>query len=414
MTTPIRKPRPKNPVLRTRAPTVPASMRARVTQGLTAAAARGVFALQRCEECQTFQYPPREVCANCLSSRLRWSEVDGNGELLARTTIRFGFELYFRERAPWPSGLVRLDCGATVIVGLHGDCAAAPTRVRVIARLDRAGQATLIGLPEKDTPDMADDSLLRETASDPKFRKILVTDAKSAVGAAIVEALVAAGADYVWAGAAELWKASTHLERLRGVSQVTIAPLDVTEETSVRELAGNIGGKVDIVINTAEYHRVGNLANSQGTEQARSEMETNYLGLLRLAQWFGPALRARAADGTTNATAWVNILSIYALSNFSAYSTFSASKAAAYSLAQSLRASLQPAGIRVINVFPGPIDNEWNQLLLPPKLSPAALAAAVVTALKRGTEDVYPGDVAQEWLARYLDNPKALERELAG
>ena len=75
---------------------------------------------------------------------------------------------------------------------------------------------------------------------------------------------------------------------------------------------------------------------------------------------------------------------------------------------------MQPSGIRVINVFPGPIDDEWNQLLLPPKLAPAALAAAVITALKRGIEDVYPGDVAQEWLARFLDNPKALERELAG
>ena len=28
-------------------------------------------------------------------------------------------------------------------------------------------------------------------------------------------------------------------------------------------------------------------------------------------------------------------------------------------------------------------------------------------------EDVYPGDVAQEWLARWRDNPKALEKELS-
>ena len=74
---------------------------------------------------------------------------------------------------------------------------------------------------------------------------------------------------------------------------------------------------------------------------------------------------------------------------------------------------MRPAGIRVVNVFPGPIDDEWNQLMPPPKVAPAALASAIVKALRDGVEDVYPGDVAQEWLARWRDNPKVLERELA-
>jgi short-subunit dehydrogenase len=82
------------------------------------------------------------------------------------------------------------------------------------------------------------------------------------------------------------------------------------------------------------------------------------------------------------------------------------------SLSQAMRAELQPAGARVINLFPGPIDDEWDQLVLPPKLAPKAVAAAVVEALKGSVEDVYPGDVAQDWLARYLESPKTLEREL--
>jgi len=142
-------------------------------------------------------------------------------------------------------------------------------------------------------------------------------------------------------------------------------------------------------------------------------MEVNYLGLLRLAQAFGPALKGRSADGVAHATAWVNLLSIYALANFPPHGTYSASKAAACSLAQCLRAEMRPAGIRVLNVFPGPIDDEWNQQMPPPKLAPAALASAVVKALREGLEDVYPGDVAQEWLERWRDNPKVLERELA-
>jgi hypothetical protein len=45
-------------------------------------------------------------------------------------------------------------------------------------------------------------------------------------------------------------------------------------------------------------------------------------------------------------------------------------------------------------------------------LAADALAKAVVAALKDGVEDIYPGDVAQEWLARWQENPKILEREV--
>jgi hypothetical protein len=48
-----------------------------------------------------------------------------------------------------------------------------------------------------------------------------------------------------------------------------------------------------------------------------------------------------------------------------------------------------------------------------PKLAPDTLAHAIVKALSDGVEDIYPGDVAQEWLERWRDNPKILERELA-
>jgi NAD(P)-dependent dehydrogenase (short-subunit alcohol dehydrogenase family) len=160
-------------------------------------------------------------------------------------------------------------------------------------------------------------------------------------------------------------------------------------------------------------HRSFGIGARRGTDVARAEMDINYFGLLRLAQEFGPALKGRSADGATGATAWVNVLSIYALSNFPPHGTFSASKAAAHSLAQCLRAEMRPAGIRVINLFPGPIDDEWNQHTPPPKLAPGVLANAIVKALRDGIEDVYPGDVAQEWLERWRDNPKVLERELA-
>jgi hypothetical protein len=41
------------------------------------------------------------------------------------------------------------------------------------------------------------------------------------------------------------------------------------------------------------------------------------------------------------------------------------------------------------------------------------LAKAVIKGLQEGVEDLFPGEVAQEWLARWRENPKVLERELA-
>ena len=405
MTEPLTPPKPRNPLRALRLPTLPPGARSRAALRLTAAAAEGRFELQTCHDCGTVQYPPRSACHKCLSHRLEWRANDGAGELISDTVLHHSNELYYRERVPLRLGLVRLDAGPSLLAHLHGDCTRG--RVRVCAHLDKSGQAVLIALPPQDTVNMADDPMLREMTSDPKFRKVLITDGKSATGQALARALVEAGADIVWIGVAEPWKQAPQVN----AKHVEIVPLDVTDERSVRDLAGVIGGKVDILINTAEFHRAHGIAD-RGTETARAEMETNYLGLLRLAQAFGPAMQARAAEGSVPATAWVNLLSIYALAALPSHGIFLASKAAAFALSQNLRAGMRHAGIRVVNVFPGPIDDEWNQLVPPPKLAPATLARAIVTALRDGVEDIHPGDVAQDIITRFRENAKVLEREL--
>ena len=413
MIPPLVRPKRKNPVLRTPLPVLPPWLRSRAALGLTAAAALGQFRLQVCGECGAVQYPPRECCHNCLSDQLRWREQSGSGELISETTVHHSQDLYFSERMPWRLGMVRLDAGPTVVVHLHGGCAPAPARVRVGARLDKSGQGVLVAFPIDEVLNMVDDRQLREMTCDPKFRKVLVTDGKTGVGQAVVRNIIAAGADLVWVGYAEPWKTFAGLTELAALPQVAMLPLDLTDSQSVKTMAAEIGGKVDILINTAELHRAHGIASRSGIEVARAEMDVNYFGLLRLAQEFGPVMRSRGADGQSSATAWVNLLSIYALSNFPRHGTFSASKAAALSLSQCLRAEMRQGAVRVINVFPGPIDDEWNQATPQPKLTPEALAKAVVRALKDGVEDVYPGDVAQEWLLRWQESPKTLERELS-
>jgi NAD(P)-dependent dehydrogenase (short-subunit alcohol dehydrogenase family)/uncharacterized OB-fold protein len=413
MTEPLVRPKRKNPLKKTRQPLYPQSIRSRTAQGLTAAAAQGRFELQTCSDCSTVFYPPRDACPKCLSPRVPFAPVDNNGTLIAETTIRTSTDPYFRERTPWRAGLTKLDCGPVVLSHLHGDVREGD-RVRLDLKLDKGGAPVMIALPEKDTPNMADDPQLREMTSDPKFRRVLITDGRSAVGQAMAEAFSKAGANIVFVGVADPWKPFPGQDALRKIERVEIVPLDLTDTESVTEQAEQNGGRIDIVVNTAEHVRSGGIMQRRGVNVAREEMDIRYFGLMRLAQAFGPGMRARGADGVNSAAAFVNLLSVHALMNWPEYGAYSAAEAACLSAAQCLRAELRPGGVKVLNVFFGPLETEWFQTVPPPKVAPAALAKAVVNALQRGLEDVFVGDIAEDIRARLAVNPKALERELAG
>ena len=108
-----------------------------------------------------------------------------------------------------------------------------------------------------------------------------------------------------------------------------------------------------------------------------------------------------------------NLLSVYALSNWSVYGTTSASQAAALSLTQCLRAEFAGSGVKVVNVLFGPLEESWRQPLPPPKVTPQRLADTVIHALTEGIENVTLGPVAEDVVRRYKEDPFVLERELA-
>jgi NAD(P)-dependent dehydrogenase (short-subunit alcohol dehydrogenase family)/uncharacterized OB-fold protein len=411
MVKPLVKPKRKNPLKKTRQPLYPQAVRSRTAHGLTLAGAQGRFELQKCTECAHVFYPPRDACPKCLSPRVPFVPVDNRATLLAETSIHASTDPYFRERTPWRAGLSKLDCGPVVLSHLHEDVREGE-RVRLELKLDKGGAPVIIALPARDTEHMADDPQLREMTCDPKFRRVLITDGRTAVGQAMAKAFSDAGATLVFVGIADPWKPFPGQDALRAIPNVEIVPLDVTDTESVTEQAEQNGGRVDILVNTAEHVRSGGVMQRHGLTVAREEMDVRYFGLMRLAQAFGPGMRARGADGVNSATAFVNLLSVHALMNWPAYGAYSAAEAACLSAAQCLRAELRPGGVKVLNVFFGPIETEWFQTVPPPKVAPAALARSVVNALQRGLEDVFVGDIAEDVRARLAVNPKALEREL--
>ncbi|NOX50270.1 MAG: SDR family NAD(P)-dependent oxidoreductase [Gammaproteobacteria bacterium] len=390
---------------------LPPSPRSRIALGLTSAAARGVFELQQCQECSKFQYPPAEMCRHCLGEQLIWCRADGAGKLLSETALHHSQNQFYADRTPWRIGLIQLNIGPTVVAHLAHDAELSPCPVIVDLRLDRSGRGVLVATSQQDTLPMPGNKQHSEMGCDPESRSILVTDGQSDVGQAIVRALAQSGAKNIWVGGGNSASKDTNFMALEKLPGVEIIGLDLTNPNNMQEQAKMLGDRVDIVINTVQACSVANTSSLTETQQASTEIELNYLGLLHLAQEFGPKIKHRSGQG--HSVAWVNLLSIFALTNHPSQGTYSASQAAAFSLSQYLRSDFQAYAVKVLNVFFGPIDDIANELIPPPKLAPDRLAKDLVAGLARGVEDVYSGEFAQEIYSRYREDPKILEKELS-
>jgi NAD(P)-dependent dehydrogenase (short-subunit alcohol dehydrogenase family) len=252
---------------------------------------------------------------------------------------------------------------------------------------------------------MDDDPMIRETNCDPRGRRVLVTDGRSPFGQAMARGLLDAGAAQVFGGVADAWKP------FPGRPAGDPVELDLTDAGSVARCAAEFGGRIDMVIHTGLHFRPGGVLERRDLVTARVEMETAYFGPMRLAQALGPAMRARGADGTHPACAWVLPVSVWALAPLPAHDAGAPAQAAALSLALALRAELRP--VRVMTALLGPLDDEWHQAVPPPKVTPAAFAAAILRGLRAGLEEIAVGDVAQDALRRWQDDPSTLARELA-
>jgi uncharacterized OB-fold protein len=235
MTQPIEPPKRKNPLEKTRQPLLPPSARSRTAHGLTLAAAEGRFALQCCEECGKFTYPPRDACPNCLSNLLPFVDAPTGGMLVSETTIRISSDSYFREHMPWRQGIVTSECGPQIIANLHSECVEGE-KVRLALQLDKSGQAVMFAMPVRETPHMFDDPQLREMTADPRHRRMLITDGRNPVGQALAKALRKAEAGKIFVGVADGWKPFPGEDALRAIDGVEIVPLDLTDEKSVSDL----------------------------------------------------------------------------------------------------------------------------------------------------------------------------------
>jgi len=208
----------------------------------------------------------------------------------------------------------------------------------------------------------------------------LVTGANRGLGLAFVRALLAAGARKVYAGA----------RNPATVTQNGVQPirLDVTRPDEVASAVAECGD-VNLIINNAGIALGKSFLSADGIEAARAELETNYLGPLAISRAFAPVL-ARNGGG-----AIVNVNSVLSWINTPAFATYSASKAAAWSLTNGLRNELRGQGTRVLALHVGYMDTEMASHVQTPKADPADVARQVLAALEAGREEVLADDITR-------------------
>lgn len=391
----------KSPLTKTKTPLLPPRARSRKAHLLIPPAGAGRFELPCCAGCGTFAWPFPEACAQCLSDKITLKPAPRGARVIAATTAEVPADSYFRALAPWRVGLVQMDCGPQALVHLAPDCPP-ETRLTLSLILDRAGQAVLHA--SRKGQDMSQDPQWAEMTCAPKDRRVLITDARHIAAPALVKALLQAGARKIMLGLSEPWKPFDPTP-FQGAEMVA---LDLRSDRSVADFARDHGGKVDILINTAEYLRSGNAPTD-----AREAMEVQYFGLSRLIRTLAPIMAGRGGDGPYRAVAWVNLASVFGQVPHPRYQAIAPAHAAALALAPQLRQTLAGGGVRLLTVTTGPTEAPWFDAEPFPKLGASAIAKGIVTALTQGLEEVVLGDIAKDWLTRHQENPRALEAELA-
>jgi NAD(P)-dependent dehydrogenase (short-subunit alcohol dehydrogenase family) len=230
------------------------------------------------------------------------------------------------------------------------------------------------------------------TATD---KAVLVTGANRGIGQALVEEALRRGAKRVYAG--------TRQPLAHPDGRVMPLTLDVTNAAQTQR-AVEIVDSLDMLINNAGLAIYDDLSDRAVLEQ---HLAVNLFGTYGVTQAFLPLL-------TRSRGAIVNVLSVAAFAALPIIPAYSISKAAAFSLSQSLRALLAGRGVSVHAVLAGPVDTDMSRELEVPKASPESVARAIFDGVENGEDEIFP-DLMSESLAESWRNgaTKELERQNA-
>ena len=227
-------------------------------------------------------------------------------------------------------------------------------------------------------------------------KSILVTGANRGIGTALVEEALERGASRVYAASRQ---PINHID-----DRVVSVALDITDAEQVASLASTVEA-LDVLVNNAGIALYDDLSDP---EAISAQFNVNVFGPLAVTTALLPQL-------STSQGYVVNNLSLNALAPMPIIAGYSMSKAAAFSMTQSLRTLLAPRNIAVLAVLTGPVDTDMSRGVDIPKASPRSVAVAIYDALEHdGADEIFPDVMSQQFADGWRNSgAKALEREYA-
>ena len=226
-------------------------------------------------------------------------------------------------------------------------------------------------------------------------KSVLVTGGNRGIGRALVGEALGRGAKSVYVG--------TRKPLANSDARVTPLSLDVTNAAQIQRAVGEVG-TLDVLINNAGIALYDDLSDRATLER---HLAVNLFGTYSVIQAFLPLLSS--ARGAV-----VNNLSVNALAPLPLIPAYSISKAAAFSLTQSLRTLLAERGVTVHAVLTGIVDTDMTRGLDAPKASPESVARAIFDGVENDEEDIFPDPMSASMAEGWRSGPaKALERQYA-
>lgn len=233
----------------------------------------------------------------------------------------------------------------------------------------------------------------------------LVTGANGAIGKSFVEGLISIGAAKIYACVRSA-EALAEFNSVDTTKVVIPIQLDITDKESISKAVARCQD-VNLLINNAGVSFDKGFITASDLTNARAEMEVNYFGTLTMCRAFAPILKVN------NGGAIINVLSILAKVNVPLSGSYSASKAAALSLTQGIRAEVAEQNTLVVAVMPATVDTELSKNYPPPKVAPSVVVKASLQAVIDGIEDIYPGEQATILAEQLTIDPKSVEKKFA-
>jgi NAD(P)-dependent dehydrogenase (short-subunit alcohol dehydrogenase family) len=226
-------------------------------------------------------------------------------------------------------------------------------------------------------------------------KTVLITGANRGLGRAMVDESLRRGVKRVYAASRQPMAVPD--------ARVTPLTLDVTDPAQIRQAVESVES-LDILINNAGVSLPDDLSDRAAFEQ---HLSVNVYGLLSVTQAFLPSL-------TLSRGRVVNVISLGAFAAVPVLPAYSASKAAAFSLTQSLRALLAGRGVKVHAVLPGPIDTDMVRDLPIPKAPPESVACGILDAVENEEEEIFPDPMSEMMAESWRTGAaKELERQNA-